>query len=568
MNKLWCGLLFTLTTSCVAESTFQAQELNSSMIQDEIRHHQITCVELTNTYLDRIKKYNLSFKGDISVNALTEINPYVLEEARALDQTFEKTHVLAGPLHCVPVVIKDNINSSDMSTTVGSLALLGNQPIYDAVLVDHLRRAGAVILAKGTMDEFASGMYGISSRSGRTGNAYDPSQNPGGSSSGPAVAVAENFSVLGIGTDNSGSVRIPAAFNGLIGLRPSMGLISQQGIFPMGNLDGTAGPIVHTVEDLAKVLEVIAEPPHAQTYTHFLKKEGLQGKRIGIVHQVANIDVYQDMPENIHQLIQQTLHTMHRAGATLIDPVNLPDFNSDRTFNNAGEIEAVNQYLAAFPAVRQNFRDICLSDRTRTFGSIKECLQFMKKIPKASSPQYQQVLSMFKKNKTYVEQIMKAQNLDALFIPISTSGSATYDALRVNTWRAPISSNTGLPALEMSIGLDTTNQLPVGIEIIGKQFDEGRLIEMAYAYEQVIPLHLHPPLPIENVVLEKADIPSLNHLFTLIGHASYEEMLKDAPRNQKDKAEIITPFKFQATVDAQIYRYICPLILWCPLFNN
>ncbi len=551
MKKFLLLSLFTFSLSCHAASNFSLEETTISAIQNAIQAHQITCTQLTDAYLDRIKKYDLSVDKTAPINAFTEINPSILEEARALDQRFQKTQKLVGPLHCIPVVIKDNIDAKDLSTTSGSLALLGTQPIHDATLVKQLRHAGAIILGKGTMDEFAWGMLGISSRSGRTGNAYDPNQNPGGSSGGPAAAVSANFAVIGIGTDNSGSVRIPAAFNGLVGLRPTMGLISQQGIFPMGNLDGTAGPMTRTVEDLAKTLEVIAAP-HSQPYSRFLQKNGLQGKRIGVVHQVADEDVYKSMPNEIHFLIQQALNTFQQGGAIIIDPVNLPAFDNNRDFNQAGEIEDVNHYLASFPATRQNFQDICLSDRTRTFGSIKECLAFIKKTPSKSSHEYQQVLAMFKKNRNYAEQMMAKQHLDALLIPISTSGSATYEGYRINTWLAPIASNAGLPSLEMGIGADPKNQLPVGIEIVAKPFDEGTLIEIAYADEQMKSSRTAPRMPNENVTLEKFDIPRLNHLFTLIGSCAYEKILKNSPHDKENKADILTPAAFQQIVKDKI----------------
>src|SRR5580658_3746684 len=246
-------------------------------IHTAIEQHQLTCEQLINHYLERIKQYNLSTAKHAPINAFNEINPTALDQARQLDNHYSQTQKLSGSLHCIPVVLKDNIDTYDATTTSGTLALLGNQPNQDAFLVSQLRKAGAIILAKGGMDELASGFSGISSRSGRIGNAYDPDKNPGGSSGGPAAAVSANFAMIGIGTDNSGSVRIPAAFNGIVGLRPSTGLISQRGIFPAGNLDGTAGPLARNVEDLARLLDVIAQEdpqdkktisvPRVATYT-------------------------------------------------------------------------------------------------------------------------------------------------------------------------------------------------------------------------------------------------------------------------------------------------------------
>lgn len=301
-------LLFTLAFSGISFSQQQKiyqPQLESATIKsihNAIQHHQITCFNLVNTYIDRIKKYNLSAKTLAPINAWSEINPSAIVQAQQLDAAFKNSGQLSGSLHCIPIILKDNIDSFDTTTTSGSYALLGSQPIRDAFLVGKLRNAGAIILGKGGMDEFAWGMIGISSRSGRIGNAFNPNKNPGGSSGGPAAAVSASFALLGIGTDNSGSIRIPAAFHGLVGLRPSTGLISQQGIFPMGNLDGTAGPIARTTEELTILLDIIAKPdpqdpktfdiPRVKTYKEFLNMNGLINKRIGIVHNVNGINTF------------------------------------------------------------------------------------------------------------------------------------------------------------------------------------------------------------------------------------------------------------------------------------
>ncbi|MFO3149800.1 amidase, partial [Legionella pneumophila serogroup 1] len=454
------------------------------------------------------------------------------------------------------VILKDNIDSFDTTTTSGSYALLGSQPVRDSFLVEKLRKAGAIILGKSGMDEFAWGMIGISSRSGRIGNAFNPNKNPGGSSGGSAAAVSASFALLGIGTDNSGSVRIPAAFHGLVGLRPSTGLISQQGIFPMGNLDGTAGPIARTTEDLAILLDIIAKPdlhdpktldiPRVKTYKEFLKMDGLTNKRIGIVHNVNNIDTFDKMPSYILKIVQKATQNMQKMGATLID-IDLPLFNNDRKNNQAGEVQDVNEYLASFPSTRKNFQDICESNRTRNFGTKKDCLHFIKNMASKSSKSYQQAQSIFAKNKIYVQKIMKRDKLDALLIPISTHGTATYDEMTVNTWRAPVSSNSGLPSISINIGY--SDDMPIGIELVGKQFHEGTLIEIAYAYEKHTSNKISPTMPEENPTLLNLSIPELNNLFTLLGKNAYEEVLMHS-KDTNDKASELTPEKFQKiTVD-------------------
>lgn len=551
-------LFFNRNSFSQQQNVYQPQLESATIrfIHHAIQNHQFTCFDLVTTYIDRIKKYNLSTKKFAPINAWSEINPSAIVQAQQLDASFKNTGLLSGPLHCIPVILKDNIDSFDTTTTSGSYALLGSQPVRDSFLVEKLRKAGAIILGKSGMDEFAWGMIGISSRSGRIGNAFNPNKNPGGSSGGSAAAVSASFALLGIGTDNSGSVRIPAAFHGLVGLRPSTGLISQQGIFPMGNLDGTAGPIARTTEDLAILLDIIAKPdlhdpktldiPRVKTYKEFLKMDGLTNKRIGIVHNVNNIDTFDKMPSYILKIVQKATQNMQKMGATLID-IDLPLFNNDRKNNQAGEVQDVNEYLASFPSTRKNFQDICESNRTRNFGTKKDCLHFIKNMASKSSKSYQQAQSIFAKNKIYVQKIMKRDKLDALLIPISTHGTATYDEMTVNTWRAPVSSNSGLPSISINIGY--SDDMPIGIELVGKQFHEGTLIEIAYAYEKHTSNKISPTMPEENPTLLNLSIPELNNLFTLLGKNAYEEVLMHS-KDTNDKASELTPEKFQKiTVD-------------------
>ncbi|BCA96864.1 amidase [Legionella antarctica] len=565
-------LFILLITLLISRMSFSQQpkayqpDLESVTIESilsAIQNHQLTCLDLVTAYINRIKKYNLSVQGQAPINALSELNPSALEHAYQLDTSFKKTGKISGPLHCIPIILKDNIDSFDTTTTSGSYALLGSQPVHDAFLVRKLRSAGAIIIGKGGMDEFAWGMFGISSRSGRIGNAYDPGKNPGGSSGGSAAAVSASFALLGIGTDNSGSVRIPAAFHGLVGLRPSTGLISQQGIFPMGNLDGTAGPIARTTKDLAILLDIIAKPdpndlktldiPRVKTYTKFLNINGLTNKRIGIVHHVNGINTFEKMPSHIKKIIQKATKDMQKMGAIVID-TNLPLFNNDRQSNQAGQIQDVNEYLASFPSTRKNFRDICESNRTRTFGTMTDCLHFINRSASKISKSYQQAQTTFDKNKIYVQKIMEHNNLDALLIPITTQGTATYDGMTVNTWRAPVSSNSGLPSVNLNVGYSADTYMPIGVELVGKQFHEGTLIEIAYAYEMQATKKINPTMPEENSALLNLSVPELNNLFTLLGKNAYEEVLIHLMDSNNLFGEL-TPEKFRKITGDTIEKF-------------
>ena len=242
-------------------------------------------------------------------------------------------------------------------------------------------------------------------------------ENPGGSSAGPAAAVSANFAMIGIGTDNSGSVRMPAVFNGIYGLRPSTGLISQTGIFPRGNLDGVAGPLARNVKDLAIALSVIAAKPdlqdvktihvpRTQSYTKFLNPNYIKGKRIGVIQSVATVKPFLSDSKKTQKIFQQALDQFKRLGAILVN-VSLPKFDTNRANNMAGEIQDINQYLSSFPSTSKNFADICESGRTQTFAGIKGCLKHIKDTAKKNSQVYHAVLRMFLKNRKYVEAIMR-----------------------------------------------------------------------------------------------------------------------------------------------------------------
>ncbi len=503
-------------------------------LQKNILDKKISCEELINNYIDRIKHFNLNtLSNQASLNAIVAINENAIEQARTLDLQFKKSNQLIDTLHCIPVVIKDNINSYDINATSGSLSLLGNQATSDATIVQHMRNAGAIILATTSMDEFASGMSGFSSKSGRIGNAYNPSQNSGGSSGGSAVAVSANFSILGIGTDNSGSIRIPAAFNGIVGLRPTTGLISQNGIFPRGNLDGIAGPMARNATDLAILLDVISREDakkvntdnHQQKsrYHSALNKNALQKKRIGIVQRVGDTEPFKDMPSEIKSAFEQATEKMQKSGAVIVPNIIIANYNTERLYNQAGEREDINNYLKSFPSVRQSYKDICESKRSLIFSDTKSCLAYIKNLPNKNSAKHQKALEIFKQNRRTIETILKEQNLDALLLPVSTTGSATYNSKSVGP-NELIASNAGLPAITFPISYTQNLGMPIGVELIGKQYDEAKLISIAYGYEQNSFKRIAPRMPAQNAKLIDLNISELNNLYATIGYNIFEEL--------------------------------------------
>ena len=534
-------LLLMLSGAAAASSSpFTLIDSTIDSTHAAIKAHKTTCEQLILAYFKRIKISNFSLSRGAPINAFVSLNPNALQQARKLDQYYKTYKKLIGPLHCIAVVVKDNVNTIDTPSTSGSLAMLGSQPVTNAFLVDKIKQAGGIIIGKGAMDEFASGMSGISSRSGRVGNAYDPNQNPGGSSGGVAAAVSANFAMVGIGTDNSGSVRIPAAYNGVFGIRPSTGVISQSGIFPRGNLDGVAGVIARNIPDLATTLSVIASTadptdvktrlvPRIASYSKFLQAARLEKKRIGVLVSVAGRATHAPKNKGATAIFNKTYANFKRLGATLVD-IKLPLFNTDRDHNMAGEVQDINHYLASFPSTRESYKGICLSNRTRTFGSLKGCLDHAKETAHKGSKDYLKVLAIFKKNRAYVHKIMRKNNLDALLMPLNAQGAPSYDVMQVNTWRAAVSSNAGLPAITIIGGYSSGHpRMPVGLQLIGRKFDEGGVIALAYAFASHTPAR---PLP---VIKEEADSPFLklslariNNFITQSGYDSYNRFLKSA----------------------------------------
>ncbi len=365
---------------------FGIKESTIESIHDAFKERKIDCEQLIQRYLYRIKKYNFSLERGAPLNAFVALNPNAVRQAKALDRHFKQSNKLMGPLHCIPIAVKDNIDTVDTPSTSGTLALLGSQPISNAFLVNKLRAAGGIIIGKAAMDELASGGEGISGCIGRIGNADDPNQNSGGSSGGSAVAVSANFAVLGIGTDNSGSVRVPAVFNGVYAIRPSTGLISHLGILPRGNLDGVAGVMARSIPDLAlAAIASTSDPddhftkqvPRTDSYANNLKNASLDGRRIGVIRSVAGNEVFDATDKTSMAIFNQVKARLERKGASLVE-INLPVFDTNRDNNMAGEAEDIDQYLASFASTRRNLQDICLSGRTR-LGE-KACLGYMESI--------------------------------------------------------------------------------------------------------------------------------------------------------------------------------------------
>lgn len=521
-------LLITLTFCLLHGVSFADNKPINSIqaLHQQIKSGNISCREYIKGRLETILKYNYNENMPASINAISEINTLSLNQAKALDKHYQTTKQLKGVLHCVPVILKDNIDEVVTRSASGSFSLIGNQALKDAKLVAKLKHAGAIMIAKGTMDEFASGMVGYSSLNGRIGNALRPSQNPGGSSGGVAAAVKANFALVGIGTDNSGSVRIPASFNGLIGLRPTHGIISSTGIFPRGNLDGTAGVIARNYQDILTMFNVLTTKSKRSLSTH---------QRIGIIRQVGAIKPWQNQNALMKHTSESFMKHLKEKGYALVD-VRLSQFNNNRDNNTAGEVEDVNQYLESFPSVRRNYKDICTSKRTRIFDGVKNCLKLINKTAKRGSRRYRQTLQMIKRNQQLFNALLRKHKLDAVIMPLNSNGGPSYDISKVNTWRAPVSSNAGLPAITLLVG-KTQKNMPIGFELIGPPRSDIDLIRLAEKISYPTMSFTMPRVK-PSKWTKTLTLTQYNRLIQWIGYQSFRQF----------KGHTIKPTAFQALV--------------------
>jgi Asp-tRNA(Asn)/Glu-tRNA(Gln) amidotransferase A subunit family amidase len=499
-------------TSPTPPASFDVVEATVDDIHAALQSKQTTCRAVIQEYLRRIEAYD---KAGPRLNAVQTINPRALEVADHLDDVFRKSGFV-GLLHCVPVLVKDQVETSDMPTTYGSVLFKDFVPKRDATVVTKLREAGAVIIGKSTMGEYAAGY--LSSLAGPIRNAYDPTRNASGSSGGTGAGVSANFSTIGIAEDTGGSTRGPAAFGSLVGLRPTVPLVSRHGMLPARPSTDTLGPVTRTVKDAAILLDVIAgydpdDPVTAyavghipKSYTEFLSANGLKGARIGVVRQPMDprTDPASADYRKVKLVIDKAIADLKALGAEVLDPVTVPDLMNrvNRPYDdNIFETEpATNRYLAEHAnAPVKTLRDILLSgkvvpSRTRAL---------MSSIGRSTEEAgYLQILLSVEDTRRVVLKIMADSKLDAILYatfdhqPTRISSDAmtdpNLDATGIGNNRR-LSPILGFPAITVPAGF-TTDGLPVGVEFLARPFAEGTLFKFAYAYEQQT--HRRKPSPL------------------------------------------------------------------------
>ena len=486
---------------------FQIEEADIAQVHAAMKAEQLTCRDLVGQYLKRIEAFD---KKGPALNAIVQVNPDALKEADELDRRFARGG-LTGPLHCVPAIVKDNFETIGLQSADGSLSLKGFVSDKDAFLVKRIKAAGAIVIAKSNMGEFAfSPLETVNSILGTTKNPYALDRVPAGSSGGTAAAVAANFGLVGLGSDTGNSIRGPSSHTALVGMRSTMGLTSRAGVIPLSYLADIAGPMARTVEDAVRVFQVIVgeDPEDPMTargrgraipdYKSSLVRGGLKEARIGVLRQAYEREGL-PVDDEITKVFARALEDMKAAGAEIIDPapVDLSGIQRSRDGNPCrGFKYDINEYLAR----RGDRAPVHSLDEIVSSGKFHESVRNRLERAQRDNPEGPGS-DACNKEAAYREAFGAAVN--------KTMDELKLDAFVYPTWSRPpqligsvnqreagdnsqvFSPTSGFPAINVPMGY-THDTLPCGMTIFGRAWSEATLIRIAYAYEQAT-RHRRPP---------------------------------------------------------------------------
>jgi Asp-tRNA(Asn)/Glu-tRNA(Gln) amidotransferase A subunit family amidase len=475
---------------------FRFQEATIASIHNALASRELTCAQLTRLYLDRIEAYNLQGPA---LRAIITVNPKAMQQADEMDRKYAANPAGAGPLHCIPVILKDNFNTFDMPTTGGNVSMRDSMPLADAYTVDRMRKAGALILAKANLQEFARGGMSVSSLGGQVRNPYDLTRTPGGSSGGTGVAIAANFAVLGTGSDTGQSIRSPASANNLVGIRPTRGLVSRAGVIPNSLTQDEIGPLTRTVTDAALLLDVMAgydpaDPVTAfgygrtpKSYAHLLAKDALKGARIGVM---ANLFGAAERHQEVNKVMEGVIARMESLGATIVR-FDLPEYDELSPVVATSLYEArtvMERYFATLGpnAPIKNFSELVAAKKS----AVQKTLESEHAVADGMNSQaYKDRTLNREKLKIAVAKKMAELKLDAILYPLQKILVVPItDADQVER-NGTLSNGTGFPAVTFPGGFSTPSAsaplgVPVGAELLGPDYSEDRLLAYAYAFEQ------------------------------------------------------------------------------------
>ena len=497
-----CISFFALGAPATHADKQDYRELDIDTLQSMMQREELSSADLVQFYLDRIEAID---RHGPELNSIIEINPEALGIAKALDAE-RQTSGPRGPMHGIPVVLKANIDTADkMETTAGSLALKGHIAPVDAFIVQQLREAGAVILGKANLSEWANfrssqSTSGWSSIGGQTRNPYDTARNPCGSSSGSAVSVAASLTSVAVGTETNGSVVCPSSVNGIVGIKPTLGLVSRSGIIPISHSQDTAGPMARTVKDAAILLTAMVGkdtrdplvdifPASVPDFAAGLSADALKGKRIGIYrnHGGASAD------PRVEAIVANTIASLESLGAEIVDPVKV-----EKEGMGAAQHEVLfyefktdlNAYLESSNAPMKSLADIinfntAHSDEVMPHFGQDVLIESPAKGPLSEDKYLQAVKDGKRISQAAIDNALKTHQLDALIAP--TRGPA-WMTDHINGDQSSGIYSSSLAAISgyasITVPAGEVVGLPIGISFIGTAFSDAELIKMAYAFEQ------------------------------------------------------------------------------------
>jgi len=464
-------------------------ELGAAM--DEGR---VTSEQLVERFLARIEAYD---RRGPALNTIITLNPHAVTSARALDFERRATGV-RGPLHGVPIVIKDNYDMAGFPTTNGSVAMAAVMPPDDGFQVQRLREAGAVILGKTNLHEFARGITTVSSMGGQTLNPYDPTRNPGGSSGGTGAAVAASFAAAGMGSDTCGSIRIPSAHNNLVGLRGTSGLSSRDGVVPLSFTLDVAGPLARSVTDLALLLDATvgsdpSDPTTAEadantpdSYLTALDADAVRGARFGVLTMLLRQDI-EDEP--VARVIDAAVDDLRQLGAEVVavEIDGLAELLDTYVVLSHEFKFGLNAYLADIPGA-PSLAEVLVDGRYHP--DVEERLTRSNAVDTLDTDEYREALGRRDTVRRRVVETLDELTLDALIYPTMRQQAAVIGQPQGGD-NCRLSPHAGLPAITVPAGF-TPDEMPVGLEMLGRPFAESRLLALAYAFEQATG-HRRPP---------------------------------------------------------------------------
>ena len=486
-------------------SEFTVEEVTIAALQAAMESGRLTAEALASLYIRRIQAID---RSGPALRSVQEVNPDALAIAKALDDE-RRARGPRGPMHGIPVLLKDNIATADrMETTAGALALVGARPREDSFVVQRLREAGAVILGKASLSEWAyfksvPGISGWSARNGQGRNPYVLDRSPCGSSSGSAIAVAANLVAVSVGTETDGSIVCPSGVNGVVGIKPTVGLTSRAGVIPISATQDTVGPFGRTVADAATLLTALtgvdprdpatqASAGKATDYTRALAADGLRGARIGVPR-----DGYFGYSAKADAVANEAIAVLRALGAEIVDPVKIPSFDRDALTAPERVVfyyefkAGVNAYLAGLaPGARvKTLEDVIAFNRAHAAENLpffgQELLERAQAKGDLTEPEYQEALATCRRlGRDAFDAVMNDHRLDALVAPTTTPGWPV-DVVNGDPARGSSAKSAALAGYPLvSVPAGFVMGLPVGITFMGRAWSEPRLITLAHAFEQ------------------------------------------------------------------------------------